>query len=380
MEKIKSFINSLLYKSDQPTNNDSTPMKFKFKTFITTDSYINLQFDNINALIDDTFTLFKSVSNDFLLIYSYTKDYNIYSLLCYNLIHGQNVTKIAKAHNNRIYTIRHFLDKINNNDLLLTCSYDKYIKIWNLTNQYTLLYKFCPDYNYKQNTYLLSENILFYNSNIYIITSAYEINSTGYDILIYEHENLKHENLPNVFEKMENSTDNTNYLGVYYEQNIPYILAGNLGNVKVFDFSEKKLIYKFDDNNIKTNYVSIIIKENEKKGKYLIASSFDGYLRIWEFNNFNKMIHKIKGGNNNEYIIGLCLISERYIIAACSDDIIMQFDLHSNKMVDSFKNHQHLGNNFLRSYLLTLKTIDINDNKYLIIHSNKGTIGLWEKE
>ena len=92
------------------------------------------------------------------------------------------------------------------------------------------------------------------------------------------------------------------------------------------------------------------------------------------------MIHKIKGGNNNEYIIGLCLISERYIIAACSDDIIMQFDLHSNKMVDSFKNHQHLGNNFLRSYLLTLKTIDVNDNKYLIIHSNKGTIGLWEKE
>lgn len=379
MEIIKSIANSLLNIFYQPKDKDSSPIKFKFKKFITTNSLINLPLDNISALIDDTFTLFKSVTNDFLLIYSYTQDFIIYSLLCYNIKHGQNITKIAKAHNNRIYTIRHFLDTINNNDLLLTGSYDKFIKIWNLTNQYTLLYKFSPDYNYQINTYLLSENILFYNNNIYIITSAYEINSLGYEILIYEQKNLKNENIPHTFEKLENSKDNTNYLGVSYEQNNPYILAGNLGNIKVFDFSEKKLICKFDDNNIKTNYISVIIKENNEKKKNVIASSFDGYLRIWEFNNLNKMIYKIKGGNNNEYLLGLCLISERYILVSCSDNFIMQFDLHSNKKVDSFKNHM-VNNYFFRPYLLSLKTIDINNNKYLIIHSNNGTIGLFEKE
>ena len=42
------------------------------------------------------------------------------------------------------------------------------------------------------------------------------------------------------YQKMNNSMDNTNFLGVYYDNSLnPYILAGNFGNVKIFDFSKK---------------------------------------------------------------------------------------------------------------------------------------------
>ena len=134
-------------------------------------------------------------------------------------------TKIAQAHDDRIYTCRHFLDKNTNSDLIITGSFDRYIKIWNITNNFTLQYKKRPDYDYKENTYLLSENLLFYNKTNYLITSAYEMDSTGYNILFYDYENS------NKMNNLNNSKDNSNYIGIYYENDSPYILAGNYKNI-----------------------------------------------------------------------------------------------------------------------------------------------------
>ena len=46
-------------------------LKFKHSKCITNHSHINLENGHIKALIDDTFALFKSVNNEFLLIYSF---------------------------------------------------------------------------------------------------------------------------------------------------------------------------------------------------------------------------------------------------------------------------------------------------------------------
>ena len=147
--------------SNHMENEYNVPKNFNLKKCITNNSHINLPQGFLCSIIDDTFTIFKSVKNEQLLIYTSTEDYIIYSLYCYNLKNKQNITKIAKAHDDRIYTCRHFLDKKLNNDLLITGSFDKYIKIWNLTNQYYLLYKIKPDYHYLQNTYLLSKICYF---------------------------------------------------------------------------------------------------------------------------------------------------------------------------------------------------------------------------
>ena len=370
----KNLISKFVY------TKDISSINFKIKKCITTYSHINLQNTAITANIDDTFALFKSINNKYLLIYSYSEDYKIYSLICYDLINSQNITKIAKAHDDRIYTCRHFLDKKANNDLLITSSFDKYIKIWNLTDQYKLIYKKKPDYNYQINTYLLSENLLFYNNKNYLITSAYEIQSNGYEILSYDleldNEKINQKNME--YQKMNNSMDNTNFLGVYYDNNLnPYILAGNFGNVKIFDFSKKKLLNTYIDYNKQINYLSIIIKENENKNKNLIVTGADGFLRIWDFNS-NNLICKIYS-EVDKWLIGLCQLNNQYILATCWDGNLKEFDLLSNTFVTSFKGNNN-ENNIEDNPLFTVKKFEIGGKIFLVSHSKKGIIQLWENE
>ena len=44
------------------------------------------------------------------------------------------IKSIKDAHNSEIYCVRHFIDTKSNSDLLITSSYDKSLKIWNLQN------------------------------------------------------------------------------------------------------------------------------------------------------------------------------------------------------------------------------------------------------
>ena len=140
MNFYKYFSNLISYMSAKIVENN-LPQNFKIKKCITSNSHINLLNSHIVANIAHTFALFKSINNKYFIIYSGSEDYKIYSLFCYDLINGQNIVKIAKAHDDRIYTCKHFLDKNTNSDLLITSSFDKYIKIWNLTDQYQLIYK-----------------------------------------------------------------------------------------------------------------------------------------------------------------------------------------------------------------------------------------------
>ena len=354
--------------SEQKNNSE----EYKVTKCIDSNSIINFPYHNLSAFIDGTFDLFKSIRNEYLLVFSNLENYNNFSLIFYDMKLQQVNTKISKAHTDRIYTCRHFFDKITGSDLIITSSFDKWIKIWNVTNYYTLIYKKKPDYDYKENTYLLSEYLLYYNQKNYLITSAYEINSQGYEILFYNIEEKNNEANNNIL-KIENSKDNINYIGVYYDKEIPYITSGNLGNIKIFDFSKNKLIKTFHDNNVQENYLSIVIKEDSNDKKSLIASSGDGFLKIWDYNN-NKLISKIK--SSEQWIIGLCLLSEKYILASSADGTIKEYDLDSNKLIHVLKRNVDEGDNDI---LFCVKSININNKNYLVSHSYKGLIELWEK-
>ena len=372
-----SYMSSLMFCNRPPLN-------FKVKKNITSNSHINLLHSYITANIDDTFALFKAINKKYYVIYSGSEDYKIYSLFCYDLINRQNIAKIAKAHDDRIYTCRHFLDKNTNSDLLISSSFDKYIKIWNLTDNYKLIYKKKPDYVYKENTYLLSENLLFYNKNNYLITSAYEIGSEGYEILFYEiglENKNSHDSIKLNYQKINNSMDNTNFLSVYYEQYednfIPYILAGNYGNVKIFNFSTKTLLNTYNEDGKQINYLSIIINvnKNKDKDKNVIATGADGYLRIWDFNK-NNLIHKIFC-EKESWLVGLCQLNSQYILAACKDGNLKGFDLFSNTFVKSISDNN---NDNMQDSLFSVKKFEIEEKIYLVTHSKKGNLQLWENE
>jgi WD40 repeat protein len=353
--------------SDESTINENeyTPLQISLKKCITMHSHVNLKNVDLNAFIDRTMTVFKSLKNEYLLIYSYSEDYKNYSLKCYDILKDKSMTKVQKAHSERIFTCSHFLDKYNMRDLLITSAFDKKIKIWNITNNFQVIYEKKPDYYFKENTYLLSENILSDNNKIYLIVSAYEINSSGYDLLYY-----------NTSKKIdwrhfENSRDNTNFLDIFYRNGNPEIIAANLGNVKIYNFQNKKLIKFFHDNNNKLNYLSAIVKNDSVNNKNLIVSAGDGLLRIWDYNNPNNLLQSIKT-YLNVWLIGLELINDRYLYAAGADGNIKEFDLKKNFM------SRNLNRNNSTDPLFTLRYININGRDFLFSHSHKGLIELWK--
>ena len=159
-----------------------------------------------------------------------------------------------KAHNERVFTCKHYLDNINQRDLLITGSFDKTIKIWNINNEFQLLFEKKPDYEYQENTYLLSECLLSFNNSLYLITSAYELESNGYYILYYDLQNLGEINY------LQDSKDNCNYLETLNKDEKTLIIAGNKGNIKIFDFENESLIKKFSDKKVYINCFLLKIK------------------------------------------------------------------------------------------------------------------------
>jgi WD40 repeat protein len=143
----------------------------------------------------------------------------------------------------------------------------------------------------------------------------------------------------------------------------------------MFDFSKNKLIKIFHDNNKKVNYLSIVIKEDSNDKKFLIASSGDGFLRIWDYNT-NKFVSRIK--SSEKWIIGLCLLNGKFILASSADGTIKEYDLDSNILIHSFKRNVD-GEEKMNDILLGVKSINFNNKNYLVSHSNNGLIELWEK-
>ena len=307
------------------SNKDEDHLKFKYSKCIGYNSNSNLAFSNLEAIIDGTFDVFKSVRNEYLIIFSIQENYKKYSLICYDMKLEQVNTKIAKAHEDRIYTCRHFLDKNTKNDLIITGSFDKWIKIWNITKNFTLQYKKKPDYVYKENTYLLSENLLFYNQKNYLITSAYELCSTGYNILFYDYENS------DTFNSLSDSKDNANYIGVYYEEENPYVIAGNFNNIKIFNFAKNELVKKFHDEYKQINYLSVIIRKNKDNNKVVISSGADGFLRIWDY--ASKDLLSKMSNNHGKWLIGICLVNEKYTFACSLNNSIEEYNLDKNELI-----------------------------------------------
>ena len=302
--------------------------------------------ENQKVLINNnTFVVFKSINDILCLIYS--NDFR--SIISYNLIDNKIINVIKNAHEEYIINFRYYSDKNNKRDLILSIDGCNDIKIWDIFNCECILSIF----EVYTKGRLFSACFLNDNNQIYILTSK---GIFGDESL----EPIKVFNLNgNKIKEINDSNDKTHFIDTYYDKTSykNYIITGNRGYAKSYDYNKNKVYHIYNDNKNYLNmdyknyysfneeHNSIIINNNEEIIK-LIDSSFDKYIRIWNFHS-GQLLKKI---NAFFSINSIVLWNNNYLFIGCSNKSIKIIDLKYEKIVKELYGHNSKVNSVKRIY------------------------------
>ena len=323
--------------------------EIQFVTDITNDSYSLLGLDN-------SFCVFKSINSILYLIYSNINN----SIISFNLIEKKKINEVKNAHNEDITNIRHYFDINEKRDLILSISaIDNNVRIWSINNFECLLN--IEKINNKG--ILKSSSFLCHYNNIFIITSN-NINSNN-DIS----EGIKVFDLKgNLIKKINESNDNIIFIDIYFNINLlkNYIISGNNGNIKSYNYSENSILMKYEDRENFYDHSSILIYDNEIIK--MIESCGDGYIRIWAFYS-GKLLKKIKVGNS--YLYSICKLNNNNLLVGCRDKTIKLVDIKNELIKNEIIGHNNEVITIKKLYEIQYENFFISQGKY------DGKIKLW---
>ena len=312
---------------DNNENIDKKNTNFLFFKDIINDSYAF-------SALDNTISVFKSIDDILLLIYSNKNK----SIIIYNLINLQKINEIKNAHDEYIINFRHYSYIFKKIDLILSISStDNNIKVWNIQNLNCLLN--IKNINKIGNLY--SACFLNDNNQIYIISCNSNFNQNNFELIkVYDYRG-------NIIKEIKNSDDDTYFIDDYYDNKLStnYILTGNLGYVKAYDYKNNKLYYKYSDNDNKIH--SSIVINGVDKNIDLIESSDDGNIRIWDFH-LGILLNKIKISFGQLY--GICLWDKNFLFVG-GNETIRVINIRYKKTIKILKGH--------KNWVLTLKKIHL---------------------
>ena len=316
--------------SNSISNINLSPKDIQYKNDLTKDSFSEYDYDNI-------FTVFKSLNNISYLIYTNKNKSIIYNDIDENKI----IKEIKNAHNKYITNFKHYLDQVNERDLIMSISSeDNNIKLWNLDCECLINIE-----NINKMGYLISASFLNINNNIHIISSNCNWITNPESIKVFDLKGKK-------IKEISNYIDNILFIDDYYDLELSknFIVTGNRGYVQSYDYEKNSVYHKYNDNdNENQSHTSLIINDREIIIK-LIESCYDGNVRIWNFHT-GELLNKIK---IMSWIYGMCLWNNRYLFIGCIDKSIKLIELKREIIVKSFEGH--------KNRVLTIKKI--NDPKY----------------
>ena len=275
---------------------------------------------------DNSFTVFNSINNILCIIYTNKRK----SLVCYNLNTKKKISEVINAHNTFITCYRYYLDKINKRDIVLSLSCnDNNIKLWNVLNWECILNLI--DVNISGSIY--SACFMEENNKSYFITSNCNWNNYCQKLKIYDFDGQK-------VNEINDSNYNVFFIDTYYDKKLlkNYIVTGNFGLVKSYDYNKNELYYDYKSCDEKC-HLSLIVQRFEDIVK-LIESSTDGNIRIWDFHS-GLLLNKIKI-SNSIYLRGICLFyNNNYLLVSCDDKTIKIIELRSKLIVKSLVGHDN---------------------------------------
>ena len=283
------------------------------------------------------FTAFKSVYDNLYIVFSNKNR----TIICYDLIQKKIITEIKNSHEKYISNLKHFYDKSNKIDYIMSMSYkDNNIKLWNVRNWKCILNL----KNVNNNGFLDSACFLNQNNNNYILTSNCYWGGPSEHIKVFDFNGNK-------IKEIKNSNDKTYFIESFYDNKTSkyYIITGNENYVKSYDYEKNELYFKYYDNENRGHFSAII--NNNKDIIELIESCFDGYIRIWNFH-YGILMNKIN--ISKSALFGISLWNNNYLFVGCEDKTIKLIDLINGTIIQSLNNHN--------KWVITIKII--NHQKY----------------
>ena len=297
----------------------------------------NLSKSEINFRVDNTFEVFNSILGYICLVYAYKLENKYNSIATYNIIDCTTMCILKNVHEEDITNFRHYLDKINNRDLILSVSAnDNNVKMWDINNlEYLLTIK-----NINRHGFIKSACILNFNNDLYVVTSNYSYSEVPEPIRLYNMEGYK-------IKEINYKNNQTYFINIYHDKksDIKYIVTGNLGFVRTYDYTNDCKYHRYNDDDEYEHYNVIIFDKTEITR--IIAAGKSGEVLIWGFHSTD-LLDKIKV-NEFDYdnLYGICLWNKELLFVGCGK-CLKVVDIENEKVVNTLVGHS---NN-----ILTIKT------------------------
>ena len=244
-------------------------------------------------------------------IFNYCKDNKIYivygvkslDLECYDVIKEKKSVLIKKLHKDSFDSCRHFYDKINNRDLIITSSFDEHVKVINFQKKDT---EIIIDLNLESRVIQIINTACLINNKIVVPFSNIE---NGI-IELYNMNSVK-------TGKIENCGFILGLSEYYWEKIKKYfILVANLEGIFVYNENDlslyKKFIPTFQDKKEFNGFDEGQIIEQNNLLILIGPCFYYGYLFFWDFSN-GCLISKVTLDSG---ISDICIWDNNYIFAS----------------------------------------------------------------
>ena len=221
--------------------------------------------------------------------YLATSNYLNFSIDIVSLEDNQVISSLI-GHKNEIYSIRYFINDMNNNEFLISSDSNKKVIVWNIRKNYNIEFSLIVNYSSYRDIYsCIITNIQDLN---YVITSSYisNRNKRGHRINSGNESDdcTKMYSLLNggFIKNIYNTNNNcTRYLFSWYNEQDEeqYIVECCDGKISINNLLKKEnyctFMSEIEGEEFLTGYIF-----SKKKCDYLCTGSWNGYVRIWDLN------------------------------------------------------------------------------------------------
>ena len=290
--------------------------------------------------INDIFDIYYDKNNNFeLYLISPSENFSI----AITRLKDNQLIKSLQGHNQKITSLRCFYDEIKQKDYLVSSSKKCKVIIWDLSNNFNLLYSL--DVDYSQNSIIYS-CLLFFSQNKgnYLITCSNETDSKDFT-KIYNFEN----------HQLICELEGTNRIEIYYllswkNDDKDYLFETSIGRVIVHDLETKNLFHILNSPNRSIQNSACLIKNTQtNKIDLLAVPTIHGDIYFWDLNTF-KLKFSIK--YQNSYFYDIINWNDKYIIVAEKfNSLIVIIDISIRKIITIMKNKNE-------SFVISLKKIN----------------------